>query len=286
MGWNLRRGAGAYATDFCTAAGVYSPCRQDKEVRLGKIPDSIGSDRIFGAVQSAFGGCGTDADRGAAAPSAAGGFAGRRLRRCMPHERQRFFHALRGISLMCTVAAAYGVGGIVRPGGMFILLTLCTDMMVRRRETGEAGIALQTALLILLMAYCRHSGKRSREVVPVQICRNGNCIRVNALVDTGNTLRDPISGQQVLVLSAAAAGRLTGLRPEQIRDPLGTLTDQVIPGLRLIPYRAVGTSGAVMLGMQFEDVRIGHKSRRCIVAFAPEGLEEDGGIQALAGGSY
>ena len=195
-------------------------------------------------------------------------------------------YAWRGISLMCTVAAAYGVGGIVRPGGMFILLTLCTDMMVRRRETGEAGIALQTALLILLMAYCRYSGKRSREVVPVQICRNGNCIRVNALVDIGNTLRDPISGQQVLVLSAAAAGRLTGLRPEQIRDPLGTLTDQVIPGLRLIPYRAVGTSGAVMLGMQFEDVRIGGKSRRCIVAFAPEGLEEDGGIQALAGGSY
>lgn len=92
----------------------------------------------------------------------------------------------------------------------------------------------------------RH-GRISREVLPVTLFLEGRSVRLDALVDTGNTLSDPLSSARVMVVEWEA---VSGLFPKSaavevaLRVPLEGI-ELLAPllgpqRLRLIPYRAVG----------------------------------------------
>ena len=106
-----------------------------------------------------------------------------------------------------------------------------------------------------------------------------NSVSVLALRDSGNTLRDPITGEPVLVVSSRVGQRLTGLTQEQLASPLETMAQRPIPGLRLIPYQAVGQNGGMLLGLRLDQVKIDGKNQKAVAAFAPAGLS--GNYQAL-----
>ena len=120
-----------------------------------------------------------------------------------------------------------------------------------------------------------------RSFLPLEISDGEKTIRLTALIDSGNTLRDPVSGEEVLVVGPEEAQCLTGLSREQLSAPMDTLSFRVVPGLRLIPYRAVGGSG-MLLAKRFPQVRLGNRTGSALVAFAPHHLG-DGTYQALAG---
>ena len=101
--------------------------------------------------------------------------------------------------------------------------------------------------------------------------------------DTGNLLRDPITGRQVLVVGGDVALELTGLTQEQLRSPVESIG--ALPGLRLIPYRNVGNSSGFLLALRLQNVKIGKWKGSTLVAFAPEGLSSEGAYQALTGGA-
>lgn len=157
------------------------------------------------------------------------------------------------------------------------------------------GIALQFArgqvlpLMLcvgLLWGLCRlgiGEGLGEKTYLPVTMTYGGKTIEVMALRDTGNLLRDPVTGEQVLVLSADAAQRLTGLTEQEIASPLETLAKRPIPGLRLVPYRAVG-SGGMLLALRLPEVSMGKRKQSAVVAFAPEGFAKGDMVQALTGG--
>ncbi len=107
---------------------------------------------------------------------------------------------------------------------------------------------------------------------------------ITALADTGNTLRDPVTGEGVLIVSHKVAHQLTGLTRQQLVRPLETLTAQPIPGLRLIPYHCVGCDNGMLLALRLPGCKIGGKEKDLLVAFAPAGLGKEGSFQALAGG--
>ena len=88
----------------------------------------------------------------------------------------------------------------------------------------------------------------------------------------------------MLVIAGEVAQKLTGLTGSQLRSPLETLAARPMPGLRLIPYRAVGQKGGMLLALRFSDVKIGSRVRSAVVAFAPEGLGSGDRYQALTGG--
>ena len=106
---------------------------------------------------------------------------------------------------------------------------------------------------------------------------------VIALKDTGNSLRDPLSGEQVLIFGPEAAQKLLDLDVETLKHPLEAL--QSSPGLRLIPYSAVGQPGGFLLAKRFRNVKLGDQTRSALVAFAPEPIGTGQPFQALAGGS-
>ena len=105
-----------------------------------------------------------------------------------------------------------------------------------------------------------------------------------ALRDTGNNLRDPITGEQVLVAGADVAMELLGWTRDQIVHPVETMARGTIPGLRLIPYRAVGQSGSLLPALRFHGARVGGSTGDVLVAFAPEELGRGEAYRMLTGG--
>ena len=124
--------------------------------------------------------------------------------------------------------------------------------------------------------------EKSGLYVPVEINHNGRKLSLTALRDTGNCLRDPITGKPVLIVDALTAKGLTGLSGQQLGNPIDTVG--AIPGLRLIPYKTVGGTG-LLLALRLQDVKIGSWQGSSLVAFSPETFSVEGMYQALTGGN-
>jgi stage II sporulation protein GA (sporulation sigma-E factor processing peptidase) len=124
----------------------------------------------------------------------------------------------------------------------------------------------------------------------VELELGGRRCRLTALVDTGNTLTDPVTGRPVLV---AEGEKLTSLFPAgecptqaQLSDPVATLTARRGEGYhwRLLPYQAVGVSHALLLAVKVDRARVGQEDYGSIlVALAPGRLSDGGGYSALIG---
>lgn len=194
--------------------------------------------------------------------------------------------AWRLTALAGMAGVAFGTGReSVKQGCLFVLLSFALGgMALSMSGRGLPALLLGLSGLWLISA-AGFGGKVSgQEYVAVTLRYAGKTVAVTALRDTGNTLRDPVTGEPVLILSARAAEKLTGLTAQQLGNPMSTLASGVLPGLRLIPYRAVGVRGGMLLGLRLENCVIGQKHCACVVAFAPEGLDEQKGYQALTGG--
>ncbi len=169
--------------------------------------------------------------------------------------------------------------------GVFVFLTMALGGLAVQMDSANIPALVLAAGGLWLLSYAVFGGGvGAREYVPIELRYGENHARLTALRDSGNTLRDPITGEQVLVISGEVARELTGLTDAQIHSPMETLAQRPIPGLRLIPYRAVGQRAGMLLAMRFETVKIGPRTRSAIVAFAPEGLGGGTMYQALTGG--
>ena len=185
------------------------------------------------------------------------------------------------MSLALMGAAAFGLRGKLCCS--FAVLTMALDgAVLAAGRGGQWQLPLYALGVYLLGKYA--FGTPGRRLLPVVISGNGKQLRLTALLDTGNELRDPITGESILVIGSQQAQTLTGLTQQQLGSPLKTMTDSHLPGLRLIPYRAVGAENGLLLAMRFPTVRVGGRSRPGIVAFAPQSFGED--FQAIAGGMF
>lgn len=187
------------------------------------------------------------------------------------------------VSLFAISMIAYGISlSAIRRGIIFVLLSLALGgTAVGLGRGGAFGILSAAGVLCLLCLFGFRGESVGRNFVPVELAYGGKSLSITALQDTGNTLTDPVTGRQVLVVSADVAKRLTGLTQTQLQNPVESIN--VLPGLRLIPYKCVGGNG-FLLAMRFMDVKIGKWKGSSLVAFAPEGLSSEGTYQALTGG--
>ncbi len=188
------------------------------------------------------------------------------------------------LGLIAGIAFGWNRGSVKRIG-TFLLLTMALGGIAAGFGRGKFATLLLSGGFMWLLCRVAFGGRvGQQEYVPVTICYGGREVELLALKDTGNTLRDPITGEQVLVISADVACQLTGLTKEQLASPLETMAQRPLSGLRLIPYRAVGQGGGMLLAARFENVKIGPKRQTAVVAFAASGLGEESMYQALTGG--
>ena len=133
-------------------------------------------------------------------------------------------------------AQLFGTGVLVLPGGTFYAVSVL-------------GLLLLAGLLYMLCytifsCTAQHGG----EIRTMTLLYGGNRVPVRALHDTGCTLRDPMTGERVLVAEADALRALlpdASITPAALADPAELLLrlKTRAPALpaRLLSYKCVGT---------------------------------------------
>ncbi|MCD8189744.1 MAG: sigma-E processing peptidase SpoIIGA, partial [Clostridiales bacterium] len=130
----------------------------------------------------------------------------------------------------------------------------------------------------------RLPGCRAKQTVPVLLTCEGRRVLLRALVDTGNLLRDPLTGTPVLIAEGQAVARLFPRRcaptAQELCHPttcLEQLSRRWTPSrLRLVPYRAVGTERGLLLAVRVDEMEVDGVSRGSrLVAVTPGRLGSD-----------
>ena len=193
----------------------------------------------------------------------------------------------RAIALCAIAVIAFGCNrSAVRRTGIFVLLSMALGGIAVGMGQGSIWILILSGSLIwLLCGVGFHGAVGQREYIPITLRWKKDSLTVIALKDTGNTLHDPLTGEQVLVAGSDVGIKLLGLTAHQLQHPIETMASGVLPGMRLIPYHAVGQPGSFLLAMRFPGSKIGKMERDPLVAFAPEVIAGGEMYQMLAGGT-
>jgi stage II sporulation protein GA (sporulation sigma-E factor processing peptidase) len=131
--------------------------------------------------------------------------------------------------------------------------------------------------------------------VPIEISCDGQQIKLTALVDTGNQLKDPINRQPVIIVDMKA---LHGVLPPELTEILLSL-DEGDPSaldrlsavkawqtrLRLIPFSSIGKNSGLLMGFRADEVKIGAHPLagefQPTIAVHPRDLDPHGEYMAL-----
>ena len=135
----------------------------------------------------------------------------------------------------------------------------------------------------------------ARHAVAGQLCqcvleRQGRKAAFTALLDTGHTLTDGLTGRPVLTVHWAALEPLWTAEERAAlarleRDGGPACLEKLGGGFRLLPYQAVGVSGGLLLCFQAERAVIDGKVIAPVtVALSPAAVSDGGGYAALWGG--
>ena len=160
---------------------------------------------------------------------------------------------------------------------------------------GRAYYAVSTPALLLLAGLCyglsavvlagcgTHTGG---DLVRMTLELDGRTAVIRALRDTGNTLRDPITGQNILIVG-------NGVREQLLphctpgADPAVQLSELswIYPKLhfRLVPYRTIGVDHGMLPAVRC-GLRLKEKKQTVLVAFSPTEVSPEGRFEALWGG--
>ncbi len=201
---------------------------------------------------------------------------------CASHHLQALSgECWRLVFLVLTAVVAFGLGRTGRQRGMLlIVLHMALDALASGLQGTRAGAELLAAAGMGLLLSSSFDRRGSGSVLPLEIVHGDRHISLMALRDSGNSLRDPITGERVFVIDAQAAKALTGLSADQLRAPLETLVHSGISGLRIIPYHAIGGSG-MLLAMRFSEVKLDGRACTAVIAFAAQEIGRGEGYRAL-----
>ena len=161
------------------------------------------------------------------------------------------------------VAAAqlFGTGVLVLPGGTFYAVSGLGLLLL-------AGI-LYALCYTVFACTVQHGG----EIRTLRLRLGGRSVQVRALHDTGCTLRDPMTGERVLVAEAGpgrpggAAAAAQNARPRASRAPFELSERRHAGGAAALPaLRSTGRDrGAEALPCSlFSDARVGRRKLSCI----------------------
>jgi len=207
----------------------------------------------------------------------------------------------RKISSFLGLSFSFFLCSFIAAGTAFALATTGVGNVLKRALfPGEPTVKWWTmALALLFMAglplVARAGGYRlgrSLPLVHVDLVIGGRAITLTALVDTGNDLRDPVSGLPVIVvdlnsLSEIIPGELTAFFTSTWDSVPGELRETLFQRrLRLIPYKNVSGTGGILPGFKPDFLILREKNGReaqkeVVVGVSGSPLSPSGLYQAL-----
>ncbi|MCR5792422.1 MAG: sigma-E processing peptidase SpoIIGA [Lachnospiraceae bacterium] len=169
----------------------------------------------------------------------------------------------------CKELLFVGVSGAVFKGMMdaFVLRVPYEDRSVRYSFGSllEKGGAVGIFMLVLYMAYQRRQGQQRRTRM-VSLWIDGICLEGKGLWDTGNCLREPISGKPVIIMEESEAKKYL---PKTI----------INTKVRFVPYHSIGKEQGVLPALLIDKFQSETKDaiyKGVYVAFTKERVSESG----------
>lgn len=219
----------------------------------------------------------------------------------------RFWPVILATSICMVIVAFYPISWrpLLRVTGFFYFIAV---------SSGGAGVAAGYALglgvigqllvsiaAILIMAelgwgVVQKSLWQRLYNIPLGIELFGERVQVLALLDTGNRLREPLRGAQVIVVEHSAMAHLL---PRHLQDVMqrmerGDLSEisrlltsaRLSSRFRVIPYASLGNENGLLVGIRPDDVWVEFEGRRItleniVVGISPNDLDPDGSYRAL-----
>ena len=158
-----------------------------------------------------------------------------------------------------------------------------------------ALVTVSGRVLVLSFAVCyaaasavfrRRAKTAAREVRTVTVTLAGRSTTVRALRDSGNDLHDPVSGLPAAVVERAAVLPLFPTLHALPDDAVQTLTvlgalPECTGRVVLLPYRAVGVTGALLPAFRPDSVMIDGAPEPMLLALSAQALTSDGAFSMV-----
>lgn len=153
-------------------------------------------------------------------------------------------------------------------GGLFFLIRRLH--FAERSLTGIFGILGAGGILFLFLARFRRGEQQESCICRATLICGETKVTVAALVDSGNSLAEPVSGKPVSVVEEAV---------------LRSLWESGGPGYRVIPYHSIGKKKGILEGYLLPELRLETEGickvfRNVYIAASPEGISASEGEEA------
>ena len=187
-------------------------------------------------------------------------------------------------ALSCALGGALVAGGRLLAAGEGLAALSRLDWRV---------CFLAGGLCFLILSVVFRGGARhavAGQLCPCALERRGRRAALTALLDTGHTLTDGLTGRPVLTAHWAALEPLWTAAERTVlarleREGGAACLAALGPGFRLLPYQAVGVQDGLLLCFQAERAVIGGKELGPVtVALSPTAVSDGGGYAALWNG--
>lgn len=155
-----------------------------------------------------------------------------------------------------------------------------------------AGILVTFLLLGFIWQFGEKQRQRTTLRYSLLLRAGGQEVRIMSLVDTGNSLRDPLSGKALCI---AGSGAVLPLLPVELRtaytrgeDPveaLGGLNETLVGNVGVVPYRSLENAG-MLVTFRLDEMALKEGTRLHIlqdipVAITSRALSLDGDVEFL-----
>ena len=145
------------------------------------------------------------------------------------------------------------------------------------------------------MKHFRRNWRKENFKAELEIVVNDRCCRVTALIDTGNDLSDPLSGQPAVIVEASA---LSGIFPLGLYSDIQHYSAQS-PAyvmercqssfwrrrLRLLPFHSIGNTSGMLLGFKPDRLLIDNGERietaEVVICFSAQKIGNSLGCRAI-----
>ena len=166
---------------------------------------------------------------------------------------------IRTLQVFCRAVILYHAAAFLLAGALYALLHAAGRRpAMTTMQASLCAVGIGTAALYIL----RWEKKSAQAVIVTAILEDGDVkITLEALIDSGNSLYDPISQRPVCVVEKAAlAGKIPLDIPEKFR---------------LIPYHSLGKKHGIMQAVEIEKLKVKKEGQELVIEKALLGLYEN-----------
>ena len=158
------------------------------------------------------------------------------------------------------------------------------------------GAILGTVILFVAFKLSKNKITKKDMTCKVKIKLNGKEKIINTMVDTGNLLKEPITGNPVIVVEKTV---LYDLMPKEILNNTETILggdfekipekikNEYIPKLKIIPFASLGKQNGMLVGIKPESLEIIDEQitekKEAIIGIYAKSLTKRGEYNALIG---